>query len=232
MPISRFVGCFLLFSCLLAARPLVAQQWEDYDYENLEFRGLGLEMGWVSPSRVDNALSLGLRADLGYLGPYLRIRPGIAYWSSQMRQQEIDRLALQLQNVCLRQRGSVVECPQLDLGRIRMSDLMINLDAQVEWTDTPLLFVPYAGLGGGLHLLNGRGEAINGTFIEDFLDAISPSLNLLTGLRVPLTQTLELGGEGRYVLSSDIRQWSLSAGAIVLFPVRGPAPPRAARVRP
>lgn len=225
--------CLLLGLAAPFARPVAAQTLEDYDYENLEFRGIGLEVGWISPSRVDNALSLGLRVDLGYLGPNVRILPGLSFWSSELRQREVDRLADQIRNVCLRQYGSTAQCPPLDLGTIRMSDLALNLDAHYEWTDTPLLFVPYAGAGAGLHLLNGRGEAINGTFIEDFLDSLSPSLNLMGGLKIPLADTFELVAEARYVLASEIRHAALGIGGVWVFGGRTPtAPQPAAATRP
>lgn len=224
----RIVCILLALAGIGSARAAAAQQWEDYDYENLEFRGVGLDVGWIFPPRVDPALSLGLRVDLGNLGPNVRIRPSLGYWSSQMKQGEVDRLAEQIQNVCLRQRGLLVECPRLDLGRIRMSDLMVNFDAQYEFTETPFLFVPYAGLGGGIHLLNGRGDAIDDTFIEDFLDSISPSLNLLGGVRIPLGATIDLAAEARYVLSADIRHAALSVGATWILPT-SPAAARQGR---
>lgn len=207
---------------LAAAQPLAAQAWEDYDYENLEFRGVGLDLGWMLPPRVEPALLLGLRVDLGYLGPNVRIRPGVVYWSSDMRQSEIDRLSDQLRNVCLRQRPSAEECPSLNLGRIRMSDLAFNLDAHYEWLDSPFIFYPYLGAGGGIHLLNGRGEAINNTFIEDFLDSISPSINVFGGARIPLTRAFELNAEARYVLASDIRHAAVTVGAVWLISPGGP----------
>jgi hypothetical protein len=218
-----FASVLLAVLGIFAAAPLSAQAWEDFDYENLEFRGIGLDVGWIFPHRVDQAVSLGLRVDLGNLGPNLRIRPGLSYWSSQMRQREIDRLSEQIQNVCLRQYGTLTQCPPLNLGRIRMSDLSVNLDAQYEWTESPFVFIPYAGLGGGIHLLNGRGEAINGTFIEDFLDSVSPGLNLIGGLRFPVGTTLDLSAEARYVLAADIRHGTLAAGITWLFPTRGAA---------
>jgi hypothetical protein len=225
----RIVTVLMILAGIGTTAPLAAQQWEEYDYENLEFRGVGIDVGWIFPPRVDQALSLGVRVDLGNLGPNIRIRPSIGYWSSQMQQREVDRLAEQIQNVCLRQYGTLTQCPQLNLGRIRMSDLMVNLDAQYEFTETPFLFVPFAGLGAGIHLLNGRGEAINDTFIEDFLDSVSPSLNLLAGVRLPVVAALDLQAEGRYVLSADIRHAAVSIGATWLFPSPAATATRAAR---
>jgi hypothetical protein len=228
------LSALLLFVALALAgvAPVAAQQWEDYDYENLEFRGVGLEVGWVTPARVSSALLLGLRADLGYLGPNLRISPSLSFWSSRLRASEVNRLAEQIQSVCLRQRERVTECPLLELGDIRMSDLALNVDAFYEFPNTPFLFIPYAGLGGGLHFLNSRGELINDTFIEDFLDSLAPGINGVGGLRIPLTETFEVLAEARYMLASEIRYGGLSLGASWLFPVRGtPASPPQARSR-
>jgi hypothetical protein len=216
----RLSTLFLFALALGTALPASSQQWEDYDYENLEFRGIGLEVGWVTPARVSSALLLGLRADLGYLGPNLRIAPSLSFWSSELRDGEVQRLAAQIQSVCLRQRDRPGECPLLDLGEIRMSDLALNVDAFYEFQNTPFLFVPYLGAGGGLHFLNSRGELINNTFIEDFLDSLTPGLNAIAGLRLPVTETFEVLAEARYVLASDIRYAGLSIGASWLFPVR------------
>lgn len=218
----RRLVSFVIMGILLGtgSEHLRAQTWEDYDYENLSFRGIGLEMGWIVPPRVDHTLSLGLRVDLGQLGPNVRVRPGIAYWSSQLRQTEVDRLAGQIQSVCRRQYPSPDQCPPLDLGRIRMSDLLVNLDGQYEWTATQLLFVPYLGIGGGIHLLNGRGDVIDDTFVDDFLDSISPSLNLFGGVRVPLGEAFDVTGEARYVLSADIRHSAFTIGAVWIFPTQ------------
>jgi hypothetical protein len=229
---QRSSALLFLALALVCAAPAQAQQWEDYDYENLEFRGIGLEVGWVTPSRVSSALMLGLRADLGYLGPNLRISPSLSFWSSELRGSEIHRLAEQIQNVCLRQRGRPEDCPLLDLGEIRMSDLALNVDALYEFPNTPFLFVPYVGLGGGLHFLNSRGELIDDTFIEDFLDSLAPGINLIGGLRIPVSETFEVLAEARYMLASEIRYGGLSLGASWLFPVRGtPASPPQARPR-
>lgn len=227
----RFAGPLLAGLCLVAATTAHAQAWEDYDYENLEFRGVSAELGWVTPSRVNNTLLIGLRADLGYLGPNVRIVPGLTFWSSELRRPEIDRLADQIRNVCLQQHPSL-QCPPLDLGEIRMSDLAMNLDGLYEFPNTPFLFVPFVGAGGSLHFLNSRGELINNTFIEDFLDSLAPGLNLFGGMRLPLAENLEVIAEARYMLASEIRYGALTAGMSWLFPPRAaPAAARALRLR-
>ncbi len=187
---------------------LAAQTWEDYDYENLEFRGLGVEVGGIWPTRVEPTIVFGVRADLGQVGPNVRISPAIRYWSSSLRQAEVDRLADQIRRICERQGAS---CPAFDLGEIRRSDLEISVDGHYLF-DIDLPVVPYAGAGLGVHLLNGSGEAIEGTFVEDLLDTLSPGLNLIAGLNVPIGPSLQLLTEARGVLVGDIRYLTLLVG--------------------
>lgn len=199
------------------------QAIEDYDYENLELRALGLELGGVWPSRYDATLSIGARADLGLLGPYVRLAPGVRFWGSTMKQSEVERLSLQLQRICLRTRTGP-ECPPLDLGEIRITDLVLDLDGHFV-PETDLVFQPYAGAGIALHLASGSGEFIDGTFVEDVLDAISPGLNLMGGVELPIGERIRVGAEARYALASDLRFGQLSIGGAWIFPV----PPATAR---
>jgi hypothetical protein len=219
--VIRIVVVLFLVASALVPSAAGAQTLEDYDYENLQFRGIGLDLGAVFPSQVESDLFLGVRADLGFLGPNLRIVPGISFWSSNLKQTEVDRLGDQIIRVCSRQPST--SCPgRLDLGRIRRSDLVINADALYEF-ETPLIATPYLGGGVGVHLLNGSGESINDTFIEDLLDAITPGINLIAGLTIPVMSDLRIFGEARYVLVSDVRHGALSVGGIWNFvPPRNP----------
>lgn len=206
----------LVLAALLAPAVARAQAIEDYDYENLEFRGVGLEVGPVFPNRVDADVAFGLRLDFGYLGPALRVLPSITFWSSELQQKEVDRLGEQIVEVCLRQQNA--PCPgELTLGRVGFSDLAINADAQYEFTDTPLLFTPYLGAGLGIHFLNGYGDFVDNTFIEDFLDAITPSLNLSAGLTVPASPQFEFFGEGRLAMMSDVPHFGVQIGGLWRF---------------
>lgn len=213
----------LLLAMLLPA-VAQAQSWEDYDYENLEFRGVGVEFGGIWPTKVEQTLTFGLRADLGLVGPNVRISPGIRYWASSLRESEVQRLADQIRRICERQEGAT--CPAFELGEIRRSDLELSADAHYLFdVDFPLL--PYAGAGVGVHLLNGRGEAIDGTFVEDLLDALSPGLNLIGGLSLPFGPSLQLMTEARLVLLSDVRYANLLVGGSWSLPTPGGNPFRA-----
>ena len=210
-----------LIAVLLAPRALAAQSLADYDYENLQFRGIGADFGWVWPTQIEPTISVGVRADLGYVGPHVRILPAARFWSSKLRQSEVDRLASQIIKVCERQAGVV--CPaSLDLGEIRRSDLSVGADGHYVF-DPQGPITPYAGGGLSLHLLNGRGDIIDGTFVEDLLDTIVPGIDLTGGLEVPVASTVRLMGETRFVLTSDVKYAAILLGGVWTLPVPAPA---------
>lgn len=196
-----------------------AQSLADYDYANLQFRGIGVDFGGVAPGEVEPAVSVGVRADLGLVGPHVRVMPSVSFWSSSLRRSEVDRLASQIIRVCEKQVAAV--CPSsLDLGRIRRSDLALAADAHYLF-DGLAPFLPYAGAGMSLHLLNGRGELIDGTFVEDLLDTIVPGLDAVAGVEVPLGVGLHLGLETRFVVSSDVSYAGVGLGGRWTLPVPG-----------
>ncbi|HEV2147565.1 MAG TPA: outer membrane beta-barrel protein [Longimicrobiaceae bacterium] len=207
---------------LLASPALAAgQSLEDYDYENLEFRGVGAEVGYILPARVEPAAAFGIRADLGYLGPGVRIVPRASFWSSRLREEEVEELRGKLLGLC---REPLADCLR-ELGEIRVSDLVLGVDAHYTFGSDGVL--PYAGVGTALHLLNGRGEAINGTFVEDLLDAIAPGVELVGGIELPFGSALRVFAEARGTLSSDVKYAGLSLGGSWRFPsppVRGATP--------
>lgn len=208
-----------LIACLAAlALPALApaQALEDYDYENLEFRGIGLEFGAIWPASVERTVSFGVRSDLGFVGPRVRIVPAIRFWSSSLRDSEVDRLADQIIRICERQ--GTGGCPAtLQLGEVKRSDLELSADAHYLFP-TGYTVEPYLGGGASLHLLNGRGEFIDDTFVEDLLDTVSPGLNAVAGVNVPLGAGIEVVGEARFVLVSDVRYANLVIGGTWALP--------------
>jgi hypothetical protein len=207
----------LALACVALAAPAraAAQTLADYDYENLQFRGLGLEAGWVVPTELEATSSYGLRADMGFVGPHVRVVPAIRFWSSRLRRHELERLAEQIVSLC--QRQGTTSCPAtLNLGEVRRSDLELSTEAHyILNAPSSLLF--YGGGGLSLHLLNGRGEFIDKTFVEDLLDTVAPGLNLVVGSHLPLGR-LQFFGEARGVLTSDIQFASFSLGGSWTLP--------------
>jgi hypothetical protein len=214
-----------LRTLLLALGPLLAlpataagQSLADYDYANLTFRGIGFDYGYIWPNKVEGTSLYSVRLDLGYLGPAVRLAPTMSYWSSRMRAAELERLADRLSDLDpLREQGVVIT--GADLGDIFWSDLSLSLDAHLVWT-APLDVLTYVGAGLSLHALNGRGDVIDDTFIEDLLDSTSPGGSVLAGFEVMLMPRLRIYGEARYTLSSDVRYPALRLGGALMLPPR------------
>jgi len=226
MPRTLFAALSLTIFALGAASPAAAQRPEDYDYENLAFRGLGVWVFGVLPARSETALALQVRADLGELGPNVRISPSITFWSSRIRDGELRKMEDRFENACER---AGTPCPGIDLGEVKLSDLSIDVDAQFLFT-TDFGIEPYAGLGAGVHLVNGRGDFIDDTFVEDVLDAITPGLNAMAGIEIPFGPALRLQAEARAVLASNVRSIGLGVGGAWTF--GGAAPPARPAVSP
>jgi len=197
-----------------------AQTLEDYDYENLTFAGIGADAGYVWPNKVEGAPAFNVRVDLGFLGPGVRIVPMIGFWTSSVKRSELVRLAAQLSDLpVLRNRGIVISADSL--GEIDWSDLTFGVDAHYVW-ETAFGVDTYLGGGLAVHALNGSGEVIEGTFVEDLLDTITAGASAVGGVELGVTRWLRFFGEARYTITPDLRYPSLSfGGSFVLPPVRG-----------
>ena len=210
----------LLVLVLGVAAPAAAQDLADYDYENLSFRGVGFDFGYVWPTKVRSTATYSVRADLGFLGPSVRIMPRLTYWSSEFESPELARLASQINRLgSLRDQGVTVT--PADLGDIEWRDLSLALDAHVVWTVPAGLFT-YAGVGGAAHVLNGSGRFIDNTFVEDLLDSVTAGLDFMAGAELQVTDRLRWYAEARYTWTSDVRYPGLRAGAMYMLP-QGPA---------
>ena len=202
----------------LAMLPAVAaaQGLADYDYENLSFRGIGFAYGRIWPNRVEATSSYTVRADLGFLGPAVRIAPSVSYWSSKFRRREVAELADKLSEIpALRDAGVVLTAD--DLGDIRWSDLSLGLDAHVVWT-APMNVLGYLGTGLGVHALNGRGDAVAHTFVEDLLDNTTAGISAIAGLEYQPVPQFRVFGEARYTVISDARYPELKLGGAIMLP--------------
>jgi len=193
------------------------QNLADFDYENLSFRGFSLEGGYIWPTRVDPTYTVGLRVDMGYLGPGLRLVPGVTYWSSQMKASEVKKLARKVDQLI----DPEATEPITDLGEIDWSDLALTLDGHFVWS-IPFNMLSYVGAGVSAHIMNGDGSAINGTFVEDLLDSVKAGLNFHAGLEYPMSDFLRLYGLARYEILGDLRYPELRLGGQIMV---GPSAP-------
>jgi hypothetical protein len=204
----------------LAVSPLGggAQGLADFDYENLSFRGVGLEVGYLFPTRVESTQSVGIRLDLGYLGPGLRIVPGVSYWSSRFNSDEVAKLEERVAELVAGQIDGPP--PSVDLGVVEWRDVVLSVDGHVVWR-VPFGVLTYAGAGVSAHVLNGDGAAITGTFVEDLLDSVTAGFNLHAGLEVPMNRFRPYAS-GRYEVHGDLRYFELRVGGQLMF---GPSAP-------
>lgn len=202
------------------AQPLEGQRLSDYDYEDLTLRGIGVDGGYIFPSRVESTQQIGLRLDLGYLGPGVRVVPRVSYWSSTMKRGEVAELETRVAELVADQ-APLAPPVDVDLGTIEWSSVVLGLDAQVVWR-LPAGFLSYLGGGVSAHVQNGAGAAIDDTFVEDLLDSTAAGVNAHGGLEYLLTDHLRLYGEARFEALGDLRYGELKIG--LSFMRLGPVP--------
>jgi hypothetical protein len=207
---ARAGAAVLAFACaLLGARPVSGQDLADLDYTNLAFRGFGFDWGYIWPTRVEPTGAASLRFDLGYAGPGLRIMPSVTYWSSPLEGGEIRELEDRVGQLIADQTGG--PAPPLDLGTIRWRDIAVGVDGHIVWR-TFFGLLPYGGLGVTAHVLDGDGDAIRGTFIDDLLDSVTAGFNLHFGVEYPVSSRFRLYTVGKYEVMSDLQYFNVRAG--------------------
>jgi hypothetical protein len=192
----------------------------DYDYENLAFRGFSLEWGYIWPTRAEPTYTIGTRVDLGYLGPGLRLVPNVSYWSSTMKGSEVRELEQTVDELVRGQLEPGTPYDGVDLGTIDWSDFILGMDGHFVWS-VPFDLLTYAGGGLSVHIMDGDGESIQGTFVEDLLDSFKPGFNLHGGLEFPLSDGFRMYGEARYELLEDLRYFQVKFGGQIML--TGPA---------
>lgn len=210
---SRLLGVALVGVLLASPSPVRAQGLANYDYEDLSLRGLMLDMGYMSASKVDDTQTFGARLDLGFLGPGVRVTAGLNHWSSELSDRQIGELETQLEALILQQTG---EASEVFLGTIDWADLALNGDVHFLWR-VPFGVLTYAGLGASAHVLRGSGAAIQDTFVDDLLDSVRAGLNAHAGLEVPLHPRFRLVGETRYELLDDLSYLQFKVGGQFMF---------------
>jgi len=211
---------FVALASLQATAPAASgQDLADFDYENLSLRGLAPEWGYLWPTRVEATQSWGVRLDLGYLGPGLRVVPSVGYWTSTFKAAEVAELEDRVASLIEDQTGGFP--PRVDLGVIDWSDVNVSVDGQLVWR-VPYGVLTFVGMGAGVHMLNGSGTAIDGTFVEDLLDSVTAGFNLHAGLEYPVVSRFRLYGQGRYEVMGDLQYAQVRFGGQFMF--GSPAP--------
>lgn len=203
--------------------PVLAAQGvlDQFSYDNLRVTGIQVDAGVLGSSELRGAVVAGLRVDYGRIAPNVRVLLGLSYFRSEFDNSARARFEQRLKNFVIDPSGD----DTIQVGRIFWSDLAADLDLQYVLPQGPGV-TSYIGFGAGVHLRNGSGRAINGTFVEDALDEITAAFNTTIGVEVQLTPQWRATLDGRGVVSSGLSTISLRSGFMYRLGRRGGSTPR------
>jgi hypothetical protein len=196
--ISVVAGLLLLAS----SGEVRGQALEDYDYTNLGFKAFGVEATWVDPSQNESTIGVGIRADLGFLGPYIRIVPRAAWWNAEVNDSAVRELEEQLEKVSDLPPGSI------NLGSLERTAWILGVDAQ--WTLQDAFVAPYLGVGLELYFLDDDGEAIQGTFLDNLV--VTAGISGLVGAEINFARHWRVYSELRGTLVTDASNVAVALG--------------------
>lgn len=206
----------LLLAGYLAVYPstrLSAQSVLDqFSYDQLRPSGLQVDAGALGSSELRGAIVGGVRLDYGQIAPRVRVLLGLSYFRSQFDNAARSRFEQRIRNLVIDPSGD----DTIRVGRIYWSDLTGDLDLQYAIPQGPGV-TAYIGAGVGVHLRNGSGSAIDGTFVEDALDDIAAAFNTTIGAEFQLAPQWRVTVEGRGVISSGLSTVSVRTGVMFRF---------------
>ncbi len=196
---------------LLTAQPLnrlTAQGvLNEFSYENMRLSGIQLDVGVLGANQLMGTTIGGLRLDFGHIAPRVRFMLGLSYFKSEFDQEARTRFEQALDSIIIDPSGD----DTIDVGRISLGDIIGDVDFQYLFPQGHGI-TAYVGTGVSIHVRNGSGSAINGTFVEDALDVVTAGLNGTIGFEFKLASALRFTVEGRGVLSSGLQTASLRTG--------------------
>jgi opacity protein-like surface antigen len=197
--------------------------------DRLHLTAVGAGVGAVRPSQTLATQLYELHADYGEVVPHWRVVFLASYWGTRYRDDVVDQFRDSLRRAVVDPTGD----DTLRVGRVTVSDIAVSVNVRYtphEWRHLR----PYVGAGLAAHVINAEGRLIDGTFIENALDAITSGLAASAGVSVPFARHLALELQARYDLLSGFRYGSVRAGATYEFSRRRPepAPPPAAAPAP
>jgi hypothetical protein len=203
---------------LLTAQPLnrLAAQGalNQFSYDNLRLSGIQLDLGVGGAAQRTGAVVGGLRVDYGRIAPNVRLLLGVSYFQSSFDREARDRFEDRLRGIVIDPAGD----DTIRVGQILLSDIVGDVDFQWVFPQGTTA-TAYLGLGASVQVRNGSGRAINGTFVEDALDAITAGLNATIGAEFNLSPAWRFTLDGRGMLSSGLRTVSVRGG--LMYRLRG-----------
>lgn len=199
--LRRSLGALLL--CALAPPPAWAQGslFERLGLDRLRLTSIGLGYGPVRPSKVEGTHSFALQVDYGEIAPRWHVVFGASYWESNFKESVVREFEEQLERTITDPSDDDV----IDIGRIRVSD--VALEMEVRWVPTRpnAAFRPYLGFGLGAHAIDAESPFIQGTFVESALDNISTGITGIAGAELMAGGRFSVGVQARYTMLSTLR---------------------------
>lgn len=183
-----------------------------FSYDNLRLSGIQVDAGILGASELTGTTVGGVRVDYGRIAPRVRLLLGLSYFKSQFDQQSRNRFERRLDSIVIDPSGD----DTVRVGRIQLSDLVGDVDFQLVFPQGRGI-TAYIGTGISVHVRNGSGPAINGTFVEDALDVITAGLNGTMGFEFNLSPAWRFTVDGRGMLSSGLKTASLRTGIMYRF---------------
>ena len=156
----------------------------------------------MDPSQNESTIGIGIRADLGFLGPYIRIVPRAAWWNAEVNDSAVRELEQQLEEVSDLPPGSI------NLGTLERTAWILGVDAQ--WTLQDAFVAPYLGVGLELYILDDDGEAIQGTFLDNLV--VTAGISGLIGAEVNFARHWRVYSELRGTLVTDASNVAVALG--------------------
>ena len=198
----------------------------EFSYDNLRLSGIQLDAGVLGASDMIGTTVGGIRFDYGRIAPKVRLMFGLSYFRTQYANEARDRFERRLDSLVNPSTPDTI-----NLGEIKLSDLIGDVDFQLVFPQGRGI-TAYVGTGVSIHVRNGSGAAINGTFVDDALDVVTAGLNGTLGLEFNLSKAWRFTVDGRGVLSTGLRTASLRTGIMYRLKAgreqpAAPAPPPA-----
>jgi hypothetical protein len=197
----------LMLATLLPFRLSAQGVLSQFSYDNLRLSGIQVDLGPLGSSELTGAIAGGVRVDYGFIAPKVRLLLGLSYFRSEFDNNARARFEQRIRDFVIDPAGD----DTILVGRIFWSDLTADLDLQYAIPQGSGIMT-YIGLGGSVHLRNGSGTAIKGTFVEDALDEIAAGANATIGAEFDLSPAWRFTLDGRGVVSSGLSTVSLRAG--------------------
>ena len=197
----------LFLGALLGANDVAAQNLEEYDYENLGLRAIGVDVVWANAKDAKGTVGFGVRADLSPLGPQVRVVPRFAYWNADIEESAVAKFESNLEDLC-----TPPGC-NIELGDLQRNYWILGLDLQ--WVLPNPLLAPYLGVGADLYILDDSGQAIKGTFLDDAV--VTAGLSGVAGLQFDPGKHLRLYMDVRGTLVTSASNVAIYAGVAYRF---------------